>query len=770
MVYVGDRLGLYRALVDRGPATAEELADATGTNARYVREWLEQQAVTGILEVDAERRYSLPEADREVFVDPDSLEYMAAFVRMMVGMARPLPQVLEAFRSGGGVPYADFDADFVEGQGDTNRVQFVNLLGQEWLPALPDVDARLRADPPARVADVACGVGWSTISIARAYPNARVEGFDLDEESIRLARENLDGGRARRPGHVRGPRRGRARRRELRPDHGLRSGARPLAPGRGPERPARGARRGRHAADRRRARRGGLRRAGRRARARLLRLERAPLPPRRHGRAAVRRHGHRDAPGHAPPLRGGGRLRRRRGPPDRQRLLALLPAAGRRRGGSGARGRPPASSSPRPRERRQRGDRAPGVRGAREEEQVGAGADRLPRPALDRRRADDRERVGDRDAVEPERAQALVRLAARSRRGSGRRRRTRGSSSRSGRPSGSRRGRARASAPRIRASTWGRSSVETAAVPSPGKCLTQAASPSPRANATPSSGPAEVPRAERAAQVEHGREVDVDAAAAERAPRRPAGGEGVGGRAVRARGPPRAARRGNARTSPPSWSTKTSAPFGLRRRRVPAPDEHPADAARRRQPGDDDERGLLAAASAQRRPARRRETRPWPQAIAPGGRSRLTCGVAVAAPAPTTERRSLRWLALPLVLFALIALTVGVVAREAGGPRGRYFDLFFSDTIHMKAWLASAALAFGVLQLFTAAWIYGKLPWRKPPWVNPVHRWSGPARLRADAPGRVPLRLPARLPDAARPARTRTRCSGARSSAPTRRR
>jgi Family of unknown function (DUF6529) len=99
--------------------------------------------------------------------------------------------------------------------------------------------------------------------------------------------------------------------------------------------------------------------------------------------------------------------------------------------------------------------------------------------------------------------------------------------------------------------------------------------------------------------------------------------------------------------------------------------------------------------------------------------------VAVAVPAPSTERRSLRWLAVPLVLFALLALTVGIVAREVGGPRGRYFDLFFSDTIHMKAWLASAALACGVFQLFTASWIYGKLPWPKPPWVNTVHRWSG---------------------------------------------
>ncbi|MBA3383218.1 MAG: methyltransferase domain-containing protein [Actinobacteria bacterium] len=197
MVYVGDRLGLYRALADHGAATAPELAKATGTDPRYVREWLEQQAVTGILHVDGEqapdeRRYSISDGHAEVLLERDSLNFMAPFLRMMVGMTRPLPSVLEAFRNGGGVAYADFDADFVEGQGDANRVQFVNLLGQSWLPALPDVDERLRADPPARVADVACGVGWSTISIARAYPKVRVEGFDLDEESIRLARENLE--------------------------------------------------------------------------------------------------------------------------------------------------------------------------------------------------------------------------------------------------------------------------------------------------------------------------------------------------------------------------------------------------------------------------------------------------------------------------------------------------------------------------------------------------------------------------------------------------
>jgi 2-polyprenyl-3-methyl-5-hydroxy-6-metoxy-1,4-benzoquinol methylase len=196
MVYLGDRLGFYQWLADEGSATAGELASATRTSERYAREWLEQQAVSGVLDVDdpaaeaGERRYSVPPGHLEVLTDPDSPNYMAAFARMMVGMARPAQAVLEAFRSGKGVPYADYDADFCEGQGDMNRIGYVNLLGSEWFPAIPDIHARLQADPPARVADVACGTGWSTIAIARAYPKVSVDGIDLDEASIELARAN----------------------------------------------------------------------------------------------------------------------------------------------------------------------------------------------------------------------------------------------------------------------------------------------------------------------------------------------------------------------------------------------------------------------------------------------------------------------------------------------------------------------------------------------------------------------------------------------------
>jgi 2-polyprenyl-3-methyl-5-hydroxy-6-metoxy-1,4-benzoquinol methylase len=188
-IYIGDRLGLYAALAERGPSTPAELADATGTHERYVREWLEHQAVGSLLDVDDQGRFALPPGHDEVLLDKDSPAHMAAFARMMVGIVQPLPAVLDAFRTGGGVPYALYPADFCEGQGDMNRIGYVNQLASEWLPALPDVDARLRADPPARVADVACGVGWSSVAIARGYPSVRVDGIDSDPASIELADE-----------------------------------------------------------------------------------------------------------------------------------------------------------------------------------------------------------------------------------------------------------------------------------------------------------------------------------------------------------------------------------------------------------------------------------------------------------------------------------------------------------------------------------------------------------------------------------------------------
>jgi 2-polyprenyl-3-methyl-5-hydroxy-6-metoxy-1,4-benzoquinol methylase len=195
-VYVGDRLGLYRALHEDGPATVGEFAARAGIDLRYAREWLEQQAVTGILAVDdatarAEaRRYSLPDAYAAPLLDPDSPWSIAPVGRSVVACAKVLPRLLEAYRTGGGVDWPAYGPDMIESQGDFNRPWLRGSFGSEILPAIPAIHERLSADPPARVADVACGVGWAAIAIATAYPKVRVDGFDLDPSSIELATAN----------------------------------------------------------------------------------------------------------------------------------------------------------------------------------------------------------------------------------------------------------------------------------------------------------------------------------------------------------------------------------------------------------------------------------------------------------------------------------------------------------------------------------------------------------------------------------------------------
>ncbi len=198
-VYIGDKLGLYRALAERGPLSPGELAAATGTHERYVREWLEQQATGAILGVDradapaGDRRYFLPPGHEEALLDELSLNYIAPIGKLVVACTGPLPALLQAFRTGDGVPYADYGADLHDGQAAFTRPMFEHLLGSEWLPAVSDVHARLQGEPPARVADVACGEGFSTIAIARAYPKASVDGVDADEASIEQARKHLVG-------------------------------------------------------------------------------------------------------------------------------------------------------------------------------------------------------------------------------------------------------------------------------------------------------------------------------------------------------------------------------------------------------------------------------------------------------------------------------------------------------------------------------------------------------------------------------------------------
>jgi SAM-dependent methyltransferase len=194
-VYLGERLGLYQALHTGGPATSVELAARTDTSERHIREWLEHHAASGLLTVDdpaagaQARRYSLPAGHVPVLADPGDVRYLGFDGVEIVRAARWMPEVAEAFRSGGAPPPLPWAP---EGRPEFNRAVFLNLLGKQWLPAIPEVDLRLRDEPAARVADLACGTGWSSIAMAQAYPLITVDGYDLDADAIRAARHNAE--------------------------------------------------------------------------------------------------------------------------------------------------------------------------------------------------------------------------------------------------------------------------------------------------------------------------------------------------------------------------------------------------------------------------------------------------------------------------------------------------------------------------------------------------------------------------------------------------
>lgn len=196
-IHIGSQLGFYRELSRSAGLTSQELADRTGTHERYVREWLEQQAAACVLEVidgvtdPARRRYYLTPGRAEALVDRDSLNYAAPLAQLIVGAASPVDQLIQAYRDGSGLPFGQYGVHMRDGQASMNRPMLLRQLGEEWIPSMPDVHARLQASTPAHVADIGCGAGWASIGIARSYPNAVVHGYDLDEASIELATRNV---------------------------------------------------------------------------------------------------------------------------------------------------------------------------------------------------------------------------------------------------------------------------------------------------------------------------------------------------------------------------------------------------------------------------------------------------------------------------------------------------------------------------------------------------------------------------------------------------
>lgn len=184
--YLGDRLGLYEALAGAGPLTPAELAERTETHERYVREWLANQAAGGYVTYDPDHStFALPPEQAAVLADPDSPVHLTGIFEIVAAMWAATDKVTEAFRTGDGVGWHEHDPRLYRGVERLFGPIYRHQLLDDWLPALDGVTARLEAG--ARVADVGCGHGASTLAMARAYPNTRFVGFDYHPESIAAA-------------------------------------------------------------------------------------------------------------------------------------------------------------------------------------------------------------------------------------------------------------------------------------------------------------------------------------------------------------------------------------------------------------------------------------------------------------------------------------------------------------------------------------------------------------------------------------------------------
>ncbi len=183
LILIGDKLGLYRAMMGAGPLTPAELAGKTGSAERYVREWLNANAASGYVTYDpASQRYELPPEQAFAL---STLDIAGAF-EVVSACVKDEPRITEAFRSGKGVGWHEHDACLFSGTERFFRPNYAAHLISEWIPALDGVDAKLRSG--GSVADVGCGHGASTILMAGAYPKARFTGFDYHQRSIERAR------------------------------------------------------------------------------------------------------------------------------------------------------------------------------------------------------------------------------------------------------------------------------------------------------------------------------------------------------------------------------------------------------------------------------------------------------------------------------------------------------------------------------------------------------------------------------------------------------
>ena len=189
LAVLGDRLGLFKDLAAHGPATSDELASRMGMNERYAREWLGGMASAGYLEYEpATRRFTLPPEHAPALAQEGGPVFFGGIYQELPAVTGVLDQLTIAFRAGGGVPQSAYNDQMWDGLERFSSIWFENLLTPQWLPAMPDVQAKL--EHGAQVADVGCGRGRALIKLAQTFPNSRYMGYDVFGPTIERAMAN----------------------------------------------------------------------------------------------------------------------------------------------------------------------------------------------------------------------------------------------------------------------------------------------------------------------------------------------------------------------------------------------------------------------------------------------------------------------------------------------------------------------------------------------------------------------------------------------------